>query len=802
MPKASPLKKKTPRKTAKTIRRKPLPTPLEFPLLSAEDLGASLRVSTAREAGEPKIVAVHQTFSPPLSPYVIRMTEEAPVAELPKAMEEPEEIFEIISPPIAPPVERTPFRLSLPAFDFTFLARLGKQTLHGLGRLVSLPRPSRPAFSRLAIRPLLGFAVTASIFILPASGFSALTKLDQVKQSFLAQGLSLWDSVRASLSADPDSLPNTIGSLRRKFTETQASLRQTVGALDTLLPLIPRLGTTYEAGTLLLGAASHLTEAAEILQSGIENLANQSQPLTNRLIRLEFSLRNAFPLIAAADRELHDFDPLSLPPALVAPIASAKENVRHIRTDFDFTIELLPALQEFLGHDRVKRYLIVFQNSNELRPTGGFIGSYALVDLDRGNLRIVDIPGGGPYELACCLTEQVRAPAPLGLIEPRWQFHDANWFPDFPASARKLMWFYEKSGGPSVDGVIAVNSSLLPKLLSILGPIEAPEFDRLLTPENVIEETQKIVEQEYDRVENQPKKFIALLAPRLLEKILAASSDELLAIASLANESFPSKEIQIFVTDPELQETFSRAGWTGEMRQTNGDYLLLASANIAGGKTSGAVQTSLALETTIAENGGIINKLEITRTHHGKKSDPRAGLRNIEYLRVFVPEGSTLLAAEGFEAPPEELFEEPPTGYRTDDDLENVARSAVIDPASGTVISREHGKTVFGNWLQLDPGVTQTIRLRYQLPFSLFTDDYSVKNRFNQFMGLPSFKRYTLLVEKQSGLSTTFQSKISWPPSLKPAWHSPHLNLVSSQGLFEAPLDRSLFAALLFEQTP
>ena len=67
-----------------------------------------------------------------------------------------------------------------------------------------------------------------------------------------------------------------------------------------------------------------------------------------------------------------------------------------------------------------------------------------------------------------------------------WTMHDANWFPNFPTSAEKVSWFYEKTGGRTVDGVIAITPELLRDLLAITGPIDMPEYDKTINADNFI----------------------------------------------------------------------------------------------------------------------------------------------------------------------------------------------------------------------------------------------------------------------------------------------------------------------------
>src|SRR3989344_8002630 len=45
---------------------------------------------------------------------------------------------------------------------------------------------------------------------------------------------------------------------------------------------------------------------------------------------------------------------------------------------------LIVALPDVLGFRGSKTYLVLLQNNTELRPTGGFMGAFALVTMDRG----------------------------------------------------------------------------------------------------------------------------------------------------------------------------------------------------------------------------------------------------------------------------------------------------------------------------------------------------------------------------------------------------------------------------------
>jgi len=242
--------------------------------------------------------------------------------------------------------------------------------------------------------------------------------------------------------------------------------------------------------------------------------------LTEKLKILRDNLSAILPDVAAASDKIYGVKIEAVPGDKQEAFQILQGKLPQLVSGMKNLISVSDLLIKFLGDEMDKRYLVVFQNPGEIRPTGGFIGSLALVDFRRGEIKNMEVPGGGSYDFEGSLKERIVSPGPLRLVAARWQLQDANWFFDFPTSAQKIKWFYEKSGGPTVDGVIALNADLVADFLAIVGPIEMPEYGKTISKENFIEEVQKSVELEYDKAENKPKQIIADMAPKLISKLL------------------------------------------------------------------------------------------------------------------------------------------------------------------------------------------------------------------------------------------------------------------------------------------
>ncbi|MBI2190103.1 MAG: DUF4012 domain-containing protein, partial [Candidatus Levybacteria bacterium] len=92
-------------------------------------------------------------------------------------------------------------------------------------------------------------------------------------------------------------------------------------------------------------------------------------------------------------------------------------------------IKILPSL---LGDPEDKKYLVLFQNDNELRPTGGFITAYAIFRLEKGVVHVDT--SSDIYNLDNTLLNKPKAPEPILKYLPNvatLNLRDSNLSADF-----------------------------------------------------------------------------------------------------------------------------------------------------------------------------------------------------------------------------------------------------------------------------------------------------------------------------------------------------------------------------------
>jgi hypothetical protein len=637
------------------------------------------------------------------------------------------------------------------------------------------------------------FIILAFILVLPLQIYLSYNKVKDIKGQVLGaseSGVShLKEAGLAGSNFDFATAGEQFGLAEQDFGLAEQSVEKLGFIAEGMAKLLPDL----EAGQDLLKVAKlsaqmgKLKENLETSSMDVEGTGESQAAVSEKVdwVRMSDELNMALTKTYEAKDILEKID---LEKTELAAYESELEGLKGQMPELigwlESSRDVFEILLYLMGTDEPRRWMLVFQNNSELRPTGGFMGSYAILDIKDGEIKNIDVPGGGFYDLKGSLAVQVEAPYPFHLFSPIWQPWNANWFADWPASAEKIMWFYDKSGGPTVDGVIAFTPDVLEKLLALTGEIDMPEYETKVDSQNFVKMAQTEVELEYDREENQPKKFIADLLPKVLEKTMELGDEKILDVWQVISDSLKEKQLLIYLDNQELENKVEAFGWAGRVLNQPSDYLMVVHTNVAGGKTDRVIKTKIEHQVEILENGSLIDRVSLTKEHQGQSEDIFEGQTNIDYVRFYVPQGSELLDAEGFDAmPTDRQFQMATADVASDADLERIEKNLQIDPDSGMRITDEFGKTVFANWMQVAPGETKTVKVKYLLPFRFdpttgpgeAEDNYNLWDLIKQYF-FGNEKRqlesgddyvYSLVAQKQAGtnddeLISRFKIDGSW----------------------------------------
>lgn len=327
----------------------------------------------------------------------------------------------------------------------------------------------------------------------------------------------------------------------------------------------------------------------------------------------------------------------------------AKKQVENIlKTEIDE--ELYKVLPKVLGFDSPKTYLLLFNNDTELRPGGGFIGSYGILKMDKGKLEIIKLEGTEVLDKKTPDDWRPVAPSILSkeLGVDRWYFRDSNWSPDFSVSAQKALELYIGEGGEeseNIDAVFAISTKVLEEILAIVGEVEVDSL--VFNSENITEKLQYEVEYGFSDKDIHfidRKNILKDLAKVILEKVKIDIFLNLSDYKNLLEKMIREKHFLAYFINPDLLILENHSGYDfyGKVKDVDHDYLLWVDANLAALKTDRVLERKIIYKIEKNETGNYIAKVKMIYNHKGIFDWRTTRYRT--YARIFVPKSSELLA--------------------------------------------------------------------------------------------------------------------------------------------------------------
>jgi len=348
------------------------------------------------------------------------------------------------------------------------------------------------------------------------------------------------------------------------------------------------------------------------------------------------------------------------------------------------------------GFDSEKTFLLLFQNNMEIRPGGGFIGSFGILKAKNGKVSDFQVHDTGVFDGRVPDTEQPPYPMAEMLHIKSWQMRDSNWSPDFKVNAEKAEYFYKLGQGEeNFDGVIAINTEVLNSILEITGPIKMSDYPGEYNDESAILQLEYQVEKGYQEqgiAKGERKSIMSDMAQVLIEKIHNFSVSQQLELAKKIEADLKQKNIQLFFKDESLQSEVEDINWAGRVKNYKGDYLMVVDANLNSLKSDICMKREIKYEVDLSAEKPTAT-LNLTYEHTCREKDWMTANYN-DWLQVFIPEGSWLKESS---VPQENL--------RFGNDL---------------------GKKVIGVPVFVEIGKKETITLKYDLPSELKDENYSL----------------------------------------------------------------------------
>ena len=418
----------------------------------------------------------------------------------------------------------------------------------------------------------------------------------------------------------------------------------------------------------------------------------------------------------------------------------------------------LMALPRVLGADVAgpQTYLVLIQNEDEIRATGGFITAAANITIENGELIAFVVKDS--YDVDDLSRFYAASPWQMDKFmgEDTLTFRNANWSPDFPTTAMWTEHLNAYTSAHSVDGVIALGQEALRLLLTALGPLEVDGVDEPVTAENIYTLTRVLKDQ--SRETGDRKAFIGPLAETLLEELL--NSDDLTlwqGVVEVMLIALDEHHILVQVDDPAIGALLAARGWNGAMQPGEGDYLMVVDSNVGWNKANAVVYSEIIYQVNLSQPE---SPQSIVTTHytnptpgddtcrHGYYYDPQDTYQDYiercywNYQRIYTLAESDLLDAQIHTTPPEWFYR-----------AETIPASVDILDNAGIYDENPEGLQGYGNLLVVPLGEERQTSFTFLLP----------AERVIQTLG-DGQRMYQLHIQKQPGtLATPVSIQVQLP---------------------------------------
>ncbi len=529
-----------------------------------------------------------------------------------------------------------------------------------------------------------------------------------------------------------------------KLKETKESLLQTQQDYRKLswLRYFPVISTYQQDGEAAFNAGIAGIEAAEIAVAAVSPYADvlgfkgqgsfEGGTAEDRIAKMVETFDKVTPKmeeismkLVTVKTEMDKINPNDYPEQVqgkqvrskLLEVESLIEEMTVAVTDARPIIEVLP---QILGYPEGKKYLVLFQNDGELRPTGGFMSAFAVLHVDKG--RVKAEKSDDIYSLDNKFNKRIEPPEAIKkyLNEKVWHLRNMNMSPDFKVAMDTFEPYYnELPGEYEVDGIVAIDTEVLKRIVEVTGPLEVTgygtfttENDKRCNLAHIVCELEHIIDKPLATlVTNRKSSILGPMMQALLQKSMGGGKEQLAKLLPLGFELLEEKHIQVYFKDETAQKAAEAFNIAGRIVEFDGDYLAINNTNLGGAKSNFYIEDTVEQDIDIQPDGTIVKKVTISYTHTEPMDNCNleAGqlcLSGIQrnYFRVYVPKGSVLNGNESL--------------------------GSQVEMQTG----EEFGKTYFDGFFELRPESKVKVQLTYTLPFK----------------AQPG-QDYKLLVQKQAG---------------------------------------------------
>jgi len=339
---------------------------------------------------------------------------------------------------------------------------LNNLTSPDFSKITEKPRPKYRVYGLWALKIILALLVIAII----GGGILGFVYYRDIKDAYnlsFAAKADLEQAAHLVLNRDFISSADSIKSANSKLSQAKSLLDKII-----IVRYLPYLGTQLKAVDQVLIAGIRLTNSGQKVVLLIDDItaplknesisyatitAEQKKEILAKIVASEDLLNQVQSDIDAADLAIASIPANKLVKPLRDNIEPLRTYLPKVKVLIDNSLPMLHLIPKIAGFEQTNSYLFLLQNNSELRPTGGFIGTYGILTLQDGDIKEFDTDN--VYNLDRSTQSVVKEPSPWPIAkyleQKDWSLRDINWASDFPTTALKALEIYAKENQAIID---------------------------------------------------------------------------------------------------------------------------------------------------------------------------------------------------------------------------------------------------------------------------------------------------------------------------------------------------------------
>jgi len=542
-------------------------------------------------------------------------------------------------------------------------------------------------FSILSVL-LIIFSVIAVLFffLIFVPGKKIYAQVSKLKESVPAIQQAISDK-------DLDKIKETLAAVKTQTASIEISYKKFIWTKN-----LPIIGDYYKDGQQVLIIAKEGIATGDILITALEpykdflgvkgGAVNSEQTTEDRITFLTESVEGLVPYldqietkVATIQEAVNKIDASRYPEEFRG--YQIKSNLVKLQETTDEVYKLVKdgkpiigKISWLLGKDSPRKYLVVFQNDGELRPSGGFWTAYSTLTVKNG--KVTPGTASNIYDLDDKINSKVPAPRIIKAYHinvPYLNLRDNNLSPDFPTDAQIFLEQYLKATGSKdkFDAVIGIDTKILVDMVGILGKLDTrvgtftTEADKRCNGcPSIIYELEWISGRPRNYIEKNRKDFLNPLMSSLLANLMGSEKTKMGSIIEAGLKDINEKHVLFYFPNEEMQNIGNLANITGKIVDVDKsvDYIHLNDANFASAKSNIFITQKIKHDITI-KDGVAEHKISVTYTNPAPASNCNLEKGDLclnaaqyrDMFRFYVPIGSKLIKMTGSEVEPV-LYEE------------------------------------------------------------------------------------------------------------------------------------------------